>query len=95
VTAESQSVGAAKVDPRPSWAARPLVALVRAYQVARAGRPSPCRFDPTCSVYALEALRTRGAVTGTALTIRRLARCHPWGGRGFDPVPEKKEPLRV
>lgn len=92
MTAESRTAGTAA---EPSRAARPLLALVRAYQLARAGRPSPCRFDPTCSAYALEALRTRGAVVGAALTIRRLARCHPWGGRGFDPVPEKKEPLRV
>lgn len=81
--------------PPVSLAARPLLALVRAYQMARAGRLSPCRFDPTCSAYAIEALRTRGALVGGALTIRRLARCHPWGGHGYDPVPEKKEPLRV
>lgn len=92
--ADSHTVGSTASE-RPSLAARPLVALVRGYQIARAGRPSPCRFDPTCSAYAIEALRTRGAVVGVALTIRRLSRCHPWGGHGFDPVPEKKEPLRV
>jgi hypothetical protein len=48
-----------------------------------------CRFQPTCSQYALDAVRTHGALNGTALTIRRLCRCHPWGGSGEDPVPPK------
>jgi len=78
--------------PRPSPVARPLLALVRLYQLTRAGRPSPCRFDPSCSAYAADALRTHGAVRGTWLTVRRLARCHPWGGQGYDPVPDKKAP---
>jgi len=60
---------------------------VRLYQVLRAGRPSPCRFDPSCSSYALEALELHGALRGTALAARRLSRCHPWGGQGYDPVP--------
>ena len=67
--------------------ARAVAAGVRLYQVVRAGRPSPCRFTPTCSEYALEALEAHGALRGTALATRRLARCHPLGGRGFDPVP--------
>ncbi|MDR3515957.1 MAG: membrane protein insertion efficiency factor YidD [Azospirillaceae bacterium] len=46
-----------------------------------------CRFTPSCSAYALEALATRGALMGSWLTIRRLLRCHPWGGSGWDPVP--------
>ncbi len=52
-----------------------------------------CRFVPTCSVYADEALRIHGAVKGSILTVKRLCRCHPWGGYGFDPVPgsEKKD----
>lgn len=68
-------------------AATPLHALVRAYQRVRAGRPSPCRYVPSCSNYALEALETHGAVRGTWLATRRLCRCHPWGGQGWDPVP--------
>jgi uncharacterized protein len=70
--------------------ARALSSLVRGYQAARAGRPSPCRFQPTCSAYALDALATHGAARGTWLTARRLARCHPWGGHGWDPVPERR-----
>lgn len=46
-----------------------------------------CRYTPTCSRYALEALQTHGAVPGAALAARRLLRCHPWGGSGSDPVP--------
>lgn len=46
-----------------------------------------CRFLPTCSEYALEAVATHGAWKGTGLALRRIARCHPWGGSGYDPVP--------
>lgn len=73
---------------RPSPAARPLLALVRLYQAVRADRASPCRFVPSCSTYASEALERHGAVRGTWLATRRLSRCHPWGGSGLDPVPE-------
>lgn len=51
-----------------------------------------CRFQPTCSVYALEALSRHGGLRGGLLTLRRLARCHPWGGEGYDPVPECRKP---
>ncbi len=70
-------------------AAKALRAVVRLYQVAREGRPSPCRFWPTCSVYAVEALERHGARRGVWLTARRVTRCHPWGGLGPDPVPER------
>lgn len=50
-----------------------------------------CRFDPSCSQYAIESLARFGLVHGLYLTVRRLARCHPWGGFGFDPVPQKRD----
>ena len=51
-----------------------------------------CRYYPTCSAYALEALETHGAIKGGWLAARRILRCHPFGGSGFDPVPEKSKP---
>ena len=68
-------------------AVRVLVGSVRIYQAARAGRPSPCRYWPSCSEYAVDALREHGAARGGWMTLGRLARCHPWGGSGVDPVP--------
>jgi putative membrane protein insertion efficiency factor len=58
------------------------------YQRAFAGRPSPCRFFPTCSEYGREAIELHGAGRGFLLTARRLSRCRPFGPSGFDPVPE-------
>ncbi|MBO5054656.1 MAG: membrane protein insertion efficiency factor YidD [Muribaculaceae bacterium] len=52
--------------------------------------PPSCRFTPTCSQYALDALRIHGPFRGSYLAIRRLLRCNPWGGSGYDPVPPKK-----
>jgi putative membrane protein insertion efficiency factor len=67
-----------------------LVRLVDWYQRAFAGRPSPCRFTPSCSSYAKEALVVHGSGRGTWLTLRRLLRCRPFGPSGFDPVPEPR-----
>ncbi|WP_370400349.1 membrane protein insertion efficiency factor YidD [Sulfitobacter sp. JB4-11] len=50
-----------------------------------------CRYQPTCSAYALEALEKHGAFKGAVLAARRIGRCHPWGGDGYDPVPGKEE----
>jgi putative membrane protein insertion efficiency factor len=69
---------------------RLLTGGVRLYQRVTAGRPSPCRYVPTCSNYALDAFERHGALRGSALVMRRMARCHPWGGHGWDPVPEGK-----
>jgi len=54
-----------------------------------AGPFGGCRFDPTCSVYAAEAVRQHGVWRGSAMAARRVCRCHPWGGCGPDPVPEQ------
>ena len=73
-----------------SPAARALRGLLHGYQNLRAGRPSPCRFIPSCSAYAVDAVESHGALRGSWLAIRRVGRCHPWGGKGWDPVPERK-----
>ena len=66
----------------------PLIALIRVYQWGISPLLGPkCRYTPTCSQYAVEALRKHGLLTGSWLAIRRVARCHPWGGHGIDPVP--------
>ncbi|MGE0716606.1 MAG: membrane protein insertion efficiency factor YidD [Alphaproteobacteria bacterium] len=74
-------------------ASRFLILLVRAYQWVLAPLfPPSCRFEPTCSAYAVEALRRHGALAGGWLTARRLVRCNPWGGAGADPVPTVLSP---
>lgn len=65
-----------------------LLALVWAYQrLLSPLKPPSCRFTPTCSEYAAQALRKHGPLQGTKLAIKRLAKCHPWGSSGYDPVP--------
>ncbi len=66
-----------------------LCGLIRAYQVVVSPLLGPrCRFHPSCSVYAAEAIGRHGAAAGGWLALRRIGRCHPWGGWGFDPVPD-------
>lgn len=66
----------------------PLIALIRIYQWGISPLLGPrCRFTPSCSHYAVEALQKHGLIKGLWLAIRRIARCHPWGGHGVDPVP--------
>ena len=67
---------------------RLFVLPIRVYQLFISPvLPPACRFYPTCSAYALEAIMTHGVLRGGWLALRRLARCHPWGGSGYDPVP--------
>ncbi len=69
----------------PCWA---LIALVKTYRVMlKPWLGNSCRFEPTCSAYALEALEQHGALAGTVLGVGRLLRCHPWCEGGHDPVP--------
>jgi putative membrane protein insertion efficiency factor len=77
---------------------RVLTLTIRAYQLTISptltflfGPTSGFRFTPTCSQYAMDAVREHGAVTGGALAAKRICRCHPWGGCGHDPVPGKAE----
>jgi putative membrane protein insertion efficiency factor len=70
-----------------------LLGLIRGYRLALSpwlGRA--CRYDPTCSQYAAEAIERFGAVRGVWLAVKRLGRCHPWGRSGYDPVPAAETP---
>lgn len=69
-----------------------MLRAIRWYQRGAEGRPSPCRFFPTCSAYAVEAVEVHGAGRGGWLTLRRLVRCRPFGPSGFDPVPDPLDP---
>lgn len=74
---------------RKALLAWPFILMIKAYRYLL----SPllgvnCRFAPSCSAYAIEAIERYGALRGGALTVKRMGRCHPWGGSGFDPVPD-------
>lgn len=73
---------------------RMILAAIALYQQCRVGRPTGCRYLPTCSAYADEAVQTYGATRGSLLAVRRLLRCHPWGGHGVDPVPDRSAVCR-
>ena len=73
-----------------SLPARAMLRFVHGYQQVFAYRSSPCRYLPTCSNYALDAIERHGAARGGLMALRRVTRCHPWSASGWDPVPERK-----
>ena len=69
-----------------------LILLIKFYQKCLSPiLPNVCRYTPSCSEYFIQALQIHGVIKGSWLGIKRILRCHPWGGKGYDPVPEKKE----
>lgn len=76
-----------------SWGVtKPFIILIKGYQKFVSPLfPAKCRFQPTCSHYYIEALQTHGLLKGGMLGLKRLLSCHPWGGSGYDPVPQKKQ----
>ncbi|MGS2740460.1 membrane protein insertion efficiency factor YidD [Sinomicrobium sp. M5D2P17] len=72
--------------------AYPFIFLVKIYQYLISPlTPATCRYTPTCSHYTVEALQKHGLIKGGKLAIKRIFSCHPWGGSGYDPVPEKDD----
>ncbi|MEJ2060779.1 MAG: membrane protein insertion efficiency factor YidD [Gammaproteobacteria bacterium] len=70
-----------------------LIGLIRFYQYVISPLIGPrCRYSPTCSSYSIEALQKHGILRGGRLALRRILSCHPWGGSGYDPVPDPNEP---
>lgn len=73
---------------------RLLIACIRVYQrLLSPFSPGCCRFHPSCSAYAVEAINAHGALRGSWLAVKRIARCHPFGGHGYDPVPAGTKPI--
>ena len=72
-----------------------LVSIIGVYQSIFSGRPSTCRFFPSCSTYAIEAFEKKGFLKGFFLSAKRILRCNPWGGYGMDSVPENKRHINV
>jgi len=73
-----------------------FIGLVRLYQlIISPWMPSSCRYHPTCSQYSIEAFRKHGAIKGLWLTVKRVARCHPWSEGGYDPVPDTDNKSKI
>lgn len=83
------------VSPRPTVPARVVGLPIRAWRLLSVRLPPRCRFHPSCSQYALEALALHGAARGTWLAARRVGRCHPWHEGGLDPVPPPRPSTRA
>jgi uncharacterized protein len=81
--------------PHPSLVARILMLPIRAWRLFSVHLPPRCRFYPSCSQYAIEALTVHGAVRGSWLAVRRVGRCHPWHDGGLDPVPPAPDRANV
>lgn len=71
-----------------SWASVAAARAIRVYQLSRSGKPSPCRYFPTCSQYSLEAYQKYGFIKGSLLAVKRIGRCNPFGSSGVDAVPD-------
>ena len=71
---------------------KPFLFIIKLYQTFISPfTPATCRYQPTCSHYTKEALLKHGLLKGGLLSVKRIFSCHPWGGKGYDPVPEKEE----
>jgi putative membrane protein insertion efficiency factor len=68
-----------------------LIKMIRLYQKIPGNFHNSCRYTPTCSNYAIDAIEKHGFIKGSYLAIKRILRCNPWGGYGYDPVPERKK----
>lgn len=78
-------------DAERTWSVAVPVGMVRLYQrLLRPVLPPRCRFAPSCSEYAVQAIEAHGASRGTLLAVRRVMRCHPWNAGGYDPIPARK-----
>ncbi len=70
------------------WLGLPFIGMIKLYQWVISPMFGPkCRYTPTCSTYAIQALQKHGLIKGLWLAVKRISRCHPWGGSGWDPVP--------
>lgn len=86
---ENEHRNETKPAVKPGLFARALISFVRAYQLILSPLLGPrCRFQPTCSSYAVEAITVHGGLKGGWLAAKRILKCHPWGGFGYDPVPK-------
>lgn len=93
-TTGDTTTSAPTITERASLPARILGLPIRAYRLISVHLAPRCRYFPSCSAYALEALEVHGAARGTWLAVRRIGRCHPWHDGGLDPVPPRRERAR-